>query len=301
MRYIINGQQAFGKAVLEKMLARGDEVVAVFCAPDKGGRADPLKEFAIEKGLPVHQPASYKTEEARDLVASYEPDLGVMAFVTLFVPEEILYLPTHGTIQYHPSLLPLHRGPSSINWPIVQGATKTGLSIFWPDNGLDEGPILLQKECPIGPDDTLGSIYFNTLFPMGVDAMLESIDLVKAGKAPRVDQDHSKSTYESWFKKDLAEIDWSKPAAEVYNLIRGTNPAPGAWTTMAGKKLDVFDSARVDEAAAEAPGTVTDVTGEGFRVAAEGGQILVKRVRPEGGDKIAAGELKIDKGTKLGG
>jgi methionyl-tRNA formyltransferase len=299
MRYIINGQQAFGKSVLEKMLERGDNVVAVFCAPDKGSRADPLKEFALEKGLPVHQPASYKTEEARELVASYEPDLGVMAFVTLFVPEEILYLPKHDTIQYHPSLLPLHRGPSSINWPIVQGSTKTGLSIFWPDNGLDEGPILMQKECEITPDDTLGTVYFDKLCPMGVDAMIESIDLVKEGKAPRIEQDHSKSTYESWFKKDLAEIDWSKPVDEVFNLIRGTNPAPGAWTTLGGKKIDIFDSAKVGGDAGK-PGTVTDTTDEGFLVAADGGQILVKRVRPEGEGKIAANEFSIDKGAKLG-
>jgi len=298
MRYIINGQQAFGKSVLEKMLERGDDVVAVFCAPDKGSRADPLKEFSLEKGLPVHQPATYKTDEARELVASYKPDLCVMAFVTLFVPEEILYLPKHGTIQYHPSLLPLHRGPSSINWPIVQGSTKSGLSIFWPDNGLDEGPILLQKECEITPDDTLGSMYFDKLFPMGVDAMIESINLVIAGKAPRVDQDHSKSTYESWFKKELAEIDWSKPVDKVYNLIRGANPAPGAWTTLAGKKIDVYDSAKVD-GSGEA-GIVTDVTDEGFVVAAKGGQILIKRIRPEGGGKIAASEFKIDKGAKLG-
>jgi len=298
MRYIINGQQAFGKSVLERMLERGDDVVAVFCAPEKGSRSDPLKEFSLEKGLPVHQPATYKTDEARELVASYKPDLCVMAFVTLFVPEEILYLPKHGTIQYHPSLLPLHRGPSSINWPIVQGSTKSGLSIFWPDNGLDEGPILLQKECEITPDDTLGSMYFDKLFPMGVDAMIESINLVIAGKAPRVDQDHSKSTYESWFKKELAEIDWSKPVDKVYNLIRGANPAPGAWTTLAGKKIDVYDSAKVD-GSGEA-GIVTDVTDEGFVVAAKGGQILIKRIRPEGGGKIAASEFKIDKGAKLG-
>jgi methionyl-tRNA formyltransferase len=133
---------------------------------------------------------------------------------------------------------------------------------------------------------------------MGVDAMIESIDLVNAGNAPRVEQDHSKSTYESWFKKELAEIDWSKPVDEVYNLIRGANPAPGAWTTLAGKKVDVYDSAKVD-GSGEA-GTVTKITDEGFVVAANGGQILVKRIRPEGEGKIAASEFKIDKGAKLG-
>ena len=115
-----------------------------------------------------------------------------MAFVTLFVPEEFLNIPTHGSIQYHPSLLPAYRGASAINWPIIKGETETGLSIFWPDNGLDTGDVLLQKKTPIGPNDTLGTVYFDRLFPMGVEAMLESVDLVKAGKAPRIKQDEAK-------------------------------------------------------------------------------------------------------------
>ena len=256
MRIVVHGQQAFGKAVLEKLLERGENVVGVFCAPDKEGRpTDPLKEFALEKGLPLHQPSSWKTPEAEELMRSFEPDLCVMAYVTLFVPQNVVDLPTKGTIQYHPSLLPLHRGPSSINWPIIMGRKQTGLTIFWPDEGLDEGPVLLQKTVDIGPDDTLGTLYFNHLFPMGVDAMCEGVDLVREGKAPSVPQDHSKATYESWCRKADAEIDWSKPVDEVYNLIRGTNPQPGAWTTCNGNELKVFDSSKV-EGSGE-PGTVT--------------------------------------------
>ncbi len=196
MRIVVHGQEAFGKAVLEKLLERGENVVAVFCAPDKEGRPqDPCAVFAREKGLPVHQPKSWKTPEALTLMQSFKPDLCVMAYVTLFVPQAVVDAPTHGTIQYHPSLLPLHRGPSSINWPIAWGSTRTGLTIFWPDEGLDEGPILLQKIVDIGPDETLGDVYFKKLFPIGVDAMLESIDLVRAGKAPKVPQDHAKKTY----------------------------------------------------------------------------------------------------------
>ena len=141
MRIVVHGQDAFGKAVLEKLLERKENVVAVFCAPDKTGRAeDPLKVFAREKGLPVHQPKSWKQPEALALMQSFEPDLCIMAYVTLFVPQPVLDAPKLGTFQYHPSLLPLHRGPSSINWPIAMGRTQTGLSIFWPDEGLDEGP-----------------------------------------------------------------------------------------------------------------------------------------------------------------
>src|SRR6202030_3611800 len=145
-----------------------------------GQKTDPLKEAAVAAKLPVYQPASYRKLEVSDEFRALKPDLQVMAFVTLFVPEDFLKIPTKGSIQYHPSLLPAGRGPSAINWPIIKGESETGLSIFWPDNGLDTGDVLMQKKTPIGPADTLGSVYFDRLFPMGVEAMLESVDLVKA-------------------------------------------------------------------------------------------------------------------------
>src|SRR5882757_8947901 len=188
MRIVVHGQQAFGKAVLEALLKRGENVVAAYVAPEKeGARADPLKEAALAAKLPIYQPASYR------------------------MPEEFLNVPTHGSIQYHPSLLPAYRGPSAINWPIIKGETETGLSIFWPDNGLDTGDVLLQKKTPISDTDTLGSVYFDRLFPLGVEAMLESVDLVKAGKAPRIKQDEAKATYEGRCGPDNAHIDWGRP------------------------------------------------------------------------------------------
>ncbi len=299
MRIVVHGQQAFGKAVLEKLLERGENVVGVFCAPDKEGRpTDPLKEFALEKGLTVHQPASWKTPEAKELMASFKPDLCVMAYVTLFVPQDVVDLPTKGTIQYHPSLLPLHRGPSSINWPIIMGRKQTGLTIFEPDEGLDEGPVIMQKTVDIGPDDTLGSLYFDHLFPMGVEAMVECVDLVRDGKATKTPQDHSKATYESWCRKADAEIDWSKPVDEVYNLIRGTNPQPGAWTTCNGNELKIFDSRKVEGSGT--PGEVIAVDGDSFTVAAKGGAIRVDRVRPHDDKKISAGDFAAKAGLSVG-
>ncbi|MEI8276794.1 MAG: formyltransferase family protein, partial [Hyphomicrobiales bacterium] len=206
MRIVVHGQQAFGKAVLEALLKRGDEVVAVYVAPEKeGAKIDPLKEAALAAGLKVLQPASYKTPEVLEEFKALKPDLQVMAFVTLFVPEDFLNIPTHGSIQYHPSLLPLYRGASAINWPIIKGEKETGLSIFWPDNGLDTGDILIQKKTPISDTDTLGTVYFDRLFPLGVEAMLEGVDLVKAGKAPKIKQDESKATYEGMCKADNAK------------------------------------------------------------------------------------------------
>jgi len=300
MRIIVNGQQAFGKAVLEALLERGENVVAVYCAPDRAGRPpDPIKECALEKGVPVYQPTSYKDPETLARMRALEPDLCLMAYVTIFVPEEARGIPTHGSLCFHPSLLPRHRGPSSINWPIMWGETKTGLTVFYPNDGLDEGDILLQKEVDIGPDDTLGSLYFDKIFPLGVRAMLEAVDLMRAGKPPRIPQDHSKATYESWCKREDAEIDWRKPADEVYNLIRGTNPQPGAWTTFRGRTVQVYDCAKL-AGGAGAPGEVTEVGEAGVTVAAGGGRILVTRVRPQGEGKIPAAEFAAKAGLSPG-
>src|SRR5918996_3488814 len=243
MRIVVHGQQAFGKAVLEALLKRGENVVGVYVAPEKPGqKADPLKEAALAANLPLFQPESYKKPEVWEQFRELKPDLQVMAFVTLFVPEDFLNIPTHGSIQYHPSLLPAHRGASAINWPIILGEKETGLSIFWPDNGLDTGDILLQKKTPISDTDTLGSVYFDRLFPMGVEAMLEAVELVKDGRAPRIQQDERLATYEGKCTAETARIDWGKSWRQIDPLIRGCNPAPGAWTTLNGKTLQIFDA-----------------------------------------------------------
>lgn len=298
MRIVVHGQQAFGRAVLERLLERGENVVAVCTAPPKEGKPeDPLAELAREKGLPLHQPASWKTPEALELMKSFDADVCMMAYVLLFVPEAVRDAPKYGTFQYHPSLCPLHRGPSSINWPIAMGKTRTGLTIFWPDDGLDEGPILMQKSCEIGPDETLGDVYFKKLFPMGVDAMMESLDLVKAGVILKHDQRLDQGSYESWFKKADAEIHWSKPVGEVYNIIRAANPAPGAWTTCNGATVQVFDSARLEGDGT--PGEVVSIGDDGVTVQADGGRILMKRVRADGG-KISAAEWAKATGLAVG-
>jgi methionyl-tRNA formyltransferase len=299
MRIVVHGQEAFGKAVLEKLLERNENVVAVCCAPDKAGRAeDPLKLLAKEKGLPLHQPKSWKTPEALELMKSFDADVCVMAYVLLFVPQPVLDAPRFGTFQYHPSLLPAHRGPSSINWPIAMGKTRTGLSIFWPNEGLDEGPILLQKTVEIGPDETLGDVYFKKLFPMGVDAMIESLELVRAGVVLKHTQNLADGSYEGWFKKDVAEIDWARPVAEVYNLIRAANPAPGAWSTIKGARVDIFDAAKT--AGDGEAGRILAIGDQGMTVAAKGGAILAKRVRGADGKKVGAAEWAKAAGVAAG-
>ena len=296
MRIAIVGQQDFGKAVLEAFAARGDQVAGVFCAPEKpGAKPDLLKTAAQEKGVQVFQFQSLKGDEAKAAMKKLDAEIGIMAFVLQFAPQDFVTIPKHGTIQYHPSLLPKYRGPSSINWPITRGDAKTGLTIFRPTDGLDEGPVILQKETRIGPEDTLGSVYFDRLFPMGVQAMLEAADLVVAGKHRELAQDESQATYEGWFREAEARINWANHVDVVHNLIRGCNPAPGAWTTLNGVKLQIFDCrklpVRTFGAVKGKIGEVVECSATSFQVTAQGGRIEVLRAKLGDGKKAAAGDL----------
>jgi methionyl-tRNA formyltransferase len=305
MKIAIIGQQDFGKAVLEAFLKRGDTVAGFFCAPDKpGARPDALKVAAQEKGVEVFQFASLKTPEAHQKLKELDVDIGIMAFVLQFAPQEFVKIPKKGTIQYHPSLLPKFRGPSSINWPIIKGETRTGLTIFRPNDGLDEGEVILQKETPISPDDTLGTVYFDRLFPMGVEAMVEAADLVYAGKHRETVQDESQASYEGWCREGEARINWANHVDFVYNLIRGCNPAPGAWTTLNGVKLQVFDArkhtVRTFGTVKGKIGEVCEVGPQSITVTAQGGRIEILKAKLGDGKKVAAAELASSSGIKVG-
>ena len=301
LRIALIGQAAFGESVLNALLQNSEDIAAVFCPPPNEGRPDdPLKSAADRLGVPVYQFKRMRDTEAIDAYRNLGVDLGVMAFVTDIVPEEILQAPTHGTIQYHPSLLPKHRGPSSINWPIIQGESETGLSIFWPDAGLDTGPILLQKRVAIGPDDTLGSIYFDTLFPLGVEALVESVEKVRNGTAERLAQDESQATYEGWCKAEHCVVDWGKPVGESYNLVRGADPSPGAGTLYSGDTLQLYNASKSDVDTGEDPGVVVEVADDGIRVAAPGGSLLIGRLKPQGSGKVTAREWAASAGLSAG-
>ena len=305
MKIAIIGQQDFGKAVLDAFIARGDDVAAVFCAPEKeGAKADPLKVAALEKGLKVHQFQSLRSPEAEAAMRTANVQLGVMAFVLQFAPQAFVNIPKLGTIQFHPSLLPKYRGPSSINWSIIHGDTKTGLTIFRPTDGLDEGPVVLQKETSIGPDDTLGSVYFDRLFPMGVQAMLQAADLVVSGKHREIVQDEKSASYEGWCRTAEARINWATHVDFTYNLIRGCNPAPGAWTTLNGMKVQIFDAKkhpfRTFGAVKGKIGEVSEIGSASFRITGQGGQIEVLKAKGEDTKKVGGTELAAALGLAVG-
>jgi len=301
MRILLIGQAAFAAKVLESLLERNENVIGVYAPPDRtGGRTDPLKDAAVSKGIDVFQPATYKDDQVFDQYKELKPDLTVMAFVTDIIPARFFEVPTHGTINYHPSILPRHRGASAINWAVIMGDNRTGLSIFWPDGGIDTGLILLQKEIQIGPDDTTGSLYFNHLFPMGVDAILESIDLVKAGTAPKIPQDEAGATYEPPCDDRIAGIDWEKPAGEVYNLVRGCDPQPGAFALLNGEKVRFYGAKLIEERTDKSPGTILAVDDKGIHVALSGAKLVAGKVRPAKGKKVAASEFAAEQGLKAG-
>lgn len=301
MRIVLIGQAAFGHKVLEALLNRGEQVAAVYAPPDKpGSRIDPLKESAQQHGIPVFQLQRMRDPGVYEKFVDLAPDLCVMAFVTDIVPESILNCPRLGTIQYHPSLLPRHRGRSSINWAIINGDKKTGITILWPDAGIDTGPILLQKEAEISATDTVGSLYYDELFPLGVEAIMESIELIHKGRAPRIPQDESQATYERPCGEKDAVIDWAQPIVRVYNLIRGTNPQPGATTLLRGQKLKIFDCELIMQNVTAAPGEIIESSDKGIAVAGQGGWLLIKRAQPQGQPKTNASEYALKVGLKAG-
>jgi len=304
MRIVCIGQAAFGEKVLQKLTERGEEVVAVYTPQDTSGKRNPLKELAIQMGIPVFQPRSMRVPEIYEEYIRLKPDLNVMAFVTSILPDSILDYPKMGTIQYHPSLLPKHRGGSAINWAIIKGETETGITIFWPDRGVDTGPILLQKEAEISPDDTVGSLYFEKLFPLGIEALVEGVELIKKGMALRIPQDESQATYEGLCTEEDAIINWSASIDRVYNLIRGTNPQPGATTYFHGKTLKIFDAKPIYDIVGNLPGRIVDSGADGFAVSLKRGAILVQKVQINKSSKIEAAEFakqaRLEIGDKLG-
>jgi methionyl-tRNA formyltransferase len=298
MRIVLVGQAAFGEKVLEALSRKGEKVVGVYTPPDAPGKTNPLKKLALQLNLPIFQPERIRAPEVFNEYIKLKPELNILAFVTDILPESILKYPGLGSIQYHPSLLPRHRGGSAINWAVINGETKTGLTVFWPDKGIDTGPILLQKEVEISPDDTVGSLYFNKLFPMGIEAIVESIELIKQGKAPRIPQDEPRATYEGLCTEKDAVIDWHQPASRIYNFIRGTNPQPGATTSFGDKCFKIFDSEL--RAGGGLPGEIINIVEQGFAVAAIDGAIFIKRVQPSGSAKIGAAEFASQMGLKVG-
>ena len=298
MRIIIVGQGPFGEKVLQALIQKGEEVVGSFSPPDKRGEG--MKVLAEKSGIPFFRPNFMKDPQVYDASVKLQPDLAILAFVTDIIPEKLLTVPSLGTICYHPSILPRHRGASAINWAIIRGDTRTGLTIFWVDKGIDTGPILLQKEIEIGPDDTTGSLYFNALFLMGVEAMVEAVELIKKGKAPKIPQDESQATYEPPCDDRVASMNFEKSIKDIYNLVRGCDPQPGAYTTFKGKRVRFYDTKMNPTEMKKQPGEIVSIEEGNLQIAVKGGLINVGKLRVDKGEKIGPGEFAKSVDLKIG-
>jgi|CXWL01.1.fsa_nt_gi methionyl-tRNA formyltransferase len=315
MRIALIGQAAFGEAVFNALREAGEQIVAVSSVEGTPERPDPLWAAASAAGLPAFPTGKLKKKSVLEGYSATQPDLCVMAFVNHILPESVLFAPTHGSIQYHPSLLPRHRGRSAINWAIRMGDAVTGVTIFWTDKGIDTGPILLQRGCPIGPDATVGSLYFDRMFPMGVEMLTESVRLIREGVAPRLDQDESRQTYESSADDTNSAINWNAPAQETYNLIRGSNPQPGAHAILYATMVRLFDctvtffddpnstggtQTHGGVEYATVPGSILAATDTQIDIALLGGVLHAKRLQRDGGKKVGAAEFAAEMGVEVG-
>ena len=289
-RIAIIGQSAFGAEVASE-ISKIENVKIVGIITPTNQDKDPLYQYGIKENLNVMTFSKIKSKEAINIFFELKVDLLVMAYVTDIVPLEIINNPSKGTIQYHPSLLPIHRGPSSINWAIINGDKKTGITIFWPDEGLDTGPILLQEEVEISDNDTTGSLYFNKLFPIGVNSIINSIKLVLKNEAPKIKQNENNATYESWCSTQ--EIDWNKPANEIYNLIRGCDPQPGAWTNINSEKVFLYDCKLSD--ANNKINKKFIIKNKEISIGLNDKKIILGRVKPADGVKVNAYEWFMSK------
>ena len=213
----------------------------------------------MARGIPVHQFPSLKSARgARGVRARATPISPSSPTSRRSCPSRSSSFRAGRAICFHPSLLPRYRGGSAIPWQLIRGETRSGVTVFWPDAGIDTGPILLQREAPVGPDDTAGTLYFKTLFPLGVQTVLDSVALIADGPAPRVPQDEAQATYDPLLPRRARGDRLVAAAATVHDLIRGCDPQPGAHTTWRGARLRLFEPRRVDAPAA-APGTVVAI------------------------------------------
>ena len=302
MKIVFMGTPEFAEASLQKPLETDHQIVGVFTQPDKPkGRgyklvAPPVKELALAHNIPVFQPQKMRDGTALEILQELQPDLIAVVAYGKILPKEILELPRYGCINVHGSLLPKYRGAGPIQWSVINGESVTGVTTMYMGEGLDTGDMILKKETPIGENETYGELH-DRLKEIGAQALVETIELIEQGKAPREVQDDSLSSYAPMLDKQIARLDFTKDAQTLHNLIRGLSPWPVAHTTVDGKLLKVHRAVLADGKGQ--PGEVID--SKKFIVACKEGALELLEVQLEGGKRMKGEDfLRGRKPKKLG-
>ncbi len=295
MRVIFMGTPDFAVPSLQKLLDRGDDVCAVFTQPDKPkGRghklqAPPVKELALQHGIPVYQPGTLRQEEVQNQLRALAPELIVVAAYGKMLPKAVLDLPKYGCINVHGSLLPKYRGAAPIQWAVINGDSVSGVTTMYMGEGMDTGDMLLKAETPIGPEETSGEL-FDRLKLLGADLLGETLDRLEQGTLERVPQCEDEATRAPMLSKELSQVDWTRPAREIHDLIRGLNPWPCAFATLNGKRLKLLSS-RVREETGSPGGLFADK--EGLSVFCGEGSLLLTELQTENGKRMSGGEYLL--------
>ncbi|RMH13253.1 MAG: methionyl-tRNA formyltransferase [Gemmatimonadetes bacterium] len=307
MRIVFWGTPAFAVPSLRALTDEGHDIAAVVTQPDRpAGRGrrltpSPVKEVAEAEGIEVLQPERPRGEAFLERLAELAPDLSVVVAYGHILRSEVLDLPRLGSINVHASLLPELRGAAPINWAIARGHQKTGVTIMRMTPGMDEGPILLQTEEPIGPEETASELTAR-LSELGAEALVEALTLIDAGAIEEREQDHARATYAPKVDRATARIDWSRPAHEVAWHVRGMDAVPGAWSTLEGAPVKLFRPLPDPAVRAEGPpGTVVDADpDEGVLVACGEGAVWLREVQPAGRKRMEAGAWVRGRGVFAG-
>lgn len=309
MRIVYFGTPDFAVPSLNKLIAKGYEVVAVFTQPDRPkGRGHqlqptPVKQAALSAGIPVYQPSNINSAEGFELVKSFCPDLIVVVAFGQIIKRQLLDLPSLGLVNVHASLLPSYRGAAPIHWAVINGESKTGVTTMYIEEGLDSGNMILKAETPIGENEDTGTLH-DRLAELGADLLVDTLDLIAKGQAPSINQDHTLSTYAPMLKKEDELIYWNNSAQLIHNKIRGMHPFPGTYTMFNGKRLKIKKSLVRKSGSVAEPGTIIDIDAEAIWLSTNDGELGLLIVQPEGKSSMSAADFVrgygIKKGIRLG-
>ncbi len=311
MKIIFMGTPEFAVPSLEMLVNEGYKVIAVVTQPDKPkGRgnklaAPPVKEFALEHGITVLQPSKIKTPEFVEQIRELGPDLLITAAYGKIISKEMLDVPTLGCINVHGSLLPAYRGAAPIHWSIINGEKITGITTMFTDVGLDTGDMLLKRELEIGSDMTAGELH-DAMAVLGAEVLKDTLTELKNGTLVRKPQDDSLSSYAPIITKEVGLMDWNKTAQQVHNLVRGTNPWPGAYTFLNESKMRIWKTCVADynNNPKHCPGEIVKADDDGLLVKCSDSYILIQELQFDSSKRMKVSDYirghKISTGEKLG-